>query len=226
MAGRSMAEQEGVPLPVPWHLSWSGGLPTIIVGEKREVTPIKIVGEKREIAKHASSGVEKEDDADDEDYSLDSEDKESKGQSKRKSLQARHWGVQLASLSQTQLRLAVRWEKLSDEVYEPIMLVKLVVLLLCDVDPVLMDLVLKAGKGGDPPSTFYSSPVNEPNELIFSDETIPAKISQEAMAAQKAAGHLARGLLSGDELVTHEVFSYSGDIYLDQQGSRKLIREA
>ncbi len=39
-----MAEQEGVSLPVPWHLSWSGGLPTIIVGEKREVTPIKIVG--------------------------------------------------------------------------------------------------------------------------------------------------------------------------------------
>jgi hypothetical protein len=41
-----------------------------------------------------------------------------------------------------------------------------------------MDLVLKAGKGGDPPSTFDSSPVNEPNELDFSDETIPAKISQ------------------------------------------------
>ncbi len=50
--------------------------------------------------------------------------------------------------------------------------------LLCDVDPVLMDLVLKAGKGGDPPSTFDSSPVHEPNELDFSDETIPAKISQ------------------------------------------------
>jgi len=40
--------------------------------------------------------------------------------------------------------------------------------------------------------------------------------SQEAMAAQKA-GHLARGLLSGDEVVTHEVFSYSGDIFLDRQ---------
>jgi hypothetical protein len=39
MAGRSMAKQEGVSLPVPWHLSWSGGLPTIIVGEKGEVTP-------------------------------------------------------------------------------------------------------------------------------------------------------------------------------------------
>ncbi|CAK9264897.1 unnamed protein product [Sphagnum jensenii] len=50
--------------------------------------------------------------------------------------------------------------------------------------------------------------------------------SQEAMAAQKAAGHLARGLLSGDEVVTHEVFSYSGDIYLDRQVSRKLIGEA
>ncbi|CAK9867310.1 unnamed protein product [Sphagnum jensenii] len=34
MAGRRMAEQEGVPIPVPWHLSWSGGLPTIVVGEK------------------------------------------------------------------------------------------------------------------------------------------------------------------------------------------------
>jgi hypothetical protein len=41
--------------------------------------------------------------------------------------------------------------------------------------------------------------------------------SQDGMAAQKAAGHLARGLLSGDEVVTHEVFSYSGDIYLDRQ---------
>jgi hypothetical protein len=41
--------------------------------------------------------------------------------------------------------------------------------------------------------------------------------SKEAMAAQKAAGHLARSLLSGDEVVTHEVFSYSGDIYLDLQ---------
>jgi hypothetical protein len=39
-----MAEQEGVPLPVPCHFSWSGGSPTIIVGEKGEVTPIKIVG--------------------------------------------------------------------------------------------------------------------------------------------------------------------------------------
>ncbi len=61
-----------------------------------------------QIARRASSDVEKEDDADDEDYSLDSDDKESKGQSKRKSLQARHRGVQLASLSQTQLQLAVR----------------------------------------------------------------------------------------------------------------------
>jgi hypothetical protein len=50
--------------------------------------------------------------------------------------------------------------------------------LLRDVDPVSMDFVLKAGKGGDPPSTFDSSPVNGPNELDFSDETIPAKISQ------------------------------------------------
>jgi len=50
--------------------------------------------------------------------------------------------------------------------------------ILRDVDPVLMDLVLKAGKGGDPSSTFDSSPVSEPNELDFSDETIPAKISQ------------------------------------------------
>ncbi len=25
------------------------------------------------------------------------------------------------------------------------------------------------------------------------------------------------GLLSGDEVVTHEVFSYSGDVYLDRQ---------
>jgi hypothetical protein len=33
-----MAEQEGVPLPVPWHLSWPGGLPTIVVGEKGQVT--------------------------------------------------------------------------------------------------------------------------------------------------------------------------------------------
>ncbi len=50
--------------------------------------------------------------------------------------------------------------------------------LLHAVDPVLIDLVLMAGKGGDPRSTFDSSPVNEPNELVFSDETIPAKISQ------------------------------------------------
>jgi hypothetical protein len=89
--------------------------------------------------------------------------------------------------------------------------------LLRDVDPVLMDLVLKAGKGGDPPSTFDSSPVNEPNELDFSDETIPAKITQEDMAVQKAAGRWLEGLLSGDEVVTHEVFSYSGDVYLDRQ---------
>jgi hypothetical protein len=71
--------------------------------KKKKIQPSAV-----QIAKRASSGVEKEDDADDEDYSLDSEDKESKGQSKRKSLQARHWGVQLASLSQTQLQLAVR----------------------------------------------------------------------------------------------------------------------
>lgn len=201
----------------------------------------KIQPSAAQIAKPTSSGIEKEDDADDEDYSLDSEDKESKGQSKRRSLQARHWGVQLASLSQTQLQLAVRWAKLSDEVYESIMLVKALSPkarngkrrqfnyiggLLRDVDPVLMDLVLKAGKGGDPPSTFDSSPVNEPNELDFSDETIPAKISQEEMAAQKAAGRWLEGLLSGDEVVTHEVFSYSGDVYLDRQELRKLIREA
>jgi hypothetical protein len=54
---------------------------------KKKIQPSAV-----QIAKRASSGV----------------DKESKGQSKRKSLQARHWGVQLASLSQTQLQLAVR----------------------------------------------------------------------------------------------------------------------
>jgi hypothetical protein len=41
--------------------------------------------------------------------------------------------------------------------------------------------------------------------------------SQEDMAAQKAAGRWLEGLLSGDEVVTHEVFSYSGDVYLDRQ---------
>jgi hypothetical protein len=39
--------------------------------------------------------------------------------------------------------------------------------------------------------------------------------SQEDMAVQKAAGRWLEGLLSGDEVVTHEVFSYSGDVYLD-----------
>jgi hypothetical protein len=39
-----------------------------------------------QIAKLISSGIEKEDDADDQDYSLDTEDNKSRGQSKRKSL--------------------------------------------------------------------------------------------------------------------------------------------
>jgi len=44
-----------------------------------------------------------------EDIPEDYEEKDSKGQSKRKSLRALKWGNQLASLSPSQLRQAIRW---------------------------------------------------------------------------------------------------------------------
>ncbi len=97
---------------VHWALVASGNktreLHTGTAGKSQGRRKKKIQPSAVQIAKPTSSGIEKEDDAGNEDYSLDSEDKESKGQSKRRSLQARHWGVQLASLSQTQLQLAVR----------------------------------------------------------------------------------------------------------------------
>lgn len=53
-----------------------------------------------------------------------SEDKETRDESETKALRAQDWAVQLASLSPSQLHLAKRWARLSNEVFEAIMLVK------------------------------------------------------------------------------------------------------
>jgi hypothetical protein len=99
------------------------------------------------------------------------------------------------------------------------------------MDPVMMDLVLKACKGCDP-----SEPTAlEPNGLAPN----PARLSEAEISdlkylqrierdkdAQMTAKCWIEGLLAGDESVTHELFSYSGEFYFDQQKLKKLIEDA
>ncbi|KAH9550871.1 hypothetical protein CY35_10G094200 [Sphagnum magellanicum] len=212
-------------------------------------TAVKIQGRGKiqlsavQLGKH-SNDMEEEDDEDV--PSPHTEDKETRGESETKALRAQDWAVQLASLSPSQLHLAKRWARLSNEVFEAIMLVKSLSIkarntrqrqihyigcLLHDMDPVMMDLVLKACKGCDP-----SEPTAlEPNGLAPN----PARLSEAEISdlkylqrierdkdAQMTAKCWIEGLLAGDESVTHELFSYSGEFYFDQQKLKKLIEDA
>lgn len=176
-----------------------------------------------------------------EDITEDSDEKESKGQSKRKALRALKWANELATFSPSQLRQAIRWASLDEEVYDAVMLVKslspnvrngkrrqfnFIGGLLREADPELMEQVLTACKDGDLSGLMarikLSKSSEDPiNEKEASDEEVEL-LSEEA----KIATRWLQGLLDGERAVNDEVFSTADDVYFDRQELKKLMRAA
>ncbi|KAI5066869.1 hypothetical protein GOP47_0017397 [Adiantum capillus-veneris] len=106
--------------------------------------------------------------------------KKSKGQKKREALRSVDWAVEFANFSDSQLRRAIRWGNLQGEVYDAVRIVKkigrygknarsrqlkLIGGMLREVDPELMEAIIKAIKDGDVEGVF-----NKPGALKDEDE--------------------------------------------------------
>ncbi|KAG0592927.1 hypothetical protein M758_1G282500 [Ceratodon purpureus] len=171
----------------------------------------------------------------------DYEERDSKGQSKRKSLRALKWGTQLATLSPSQLRQAIRWASLDEEVYEAVMLVKSMGVnvkngkrrqfnyiggLLRDADPVLMEQVLTACQDGDLSGLMARMHTKSESSEDEIDENDASEKTEYHPEEEKVARQWLQGLLDGDEAANYDVFSSTSDVYFDRQELKKLLRMA
>ncbi|CAM6117576.1 unnamed protein product [Calypogeia fissa] len=168
------------------------------------------------------------------------EESKSRNQSKRDAKRARQWGVELASLAPAQLKQAVRWAGLSEEVYDAVMIVKnlgtvskvrngrrrqytYIGGLLRDVDPNVMEPVLKATKDGDVESIMLNSAVlPDPEDL---DDKESWAEEEEEDETKLVADEWLQGLVDGVSSVEDEVYSIY-DVDFDRQELRKLVRNA
>ncbi|MCO5556642.1 hypothetical protein L7F22_010193 [Adiantum nelumboides] len=95
--------------------------------------------------------------------------KKSKGQKKREALRSVDWAAEFANFSDSQLRRAMRWGNLQEQVFDAVRIVKkigrdgrhartrqlkLIGGLLREVDPKLMEAIIKAIKDGDVEGVF------------------------------------------------------------------------
>ncbi|KAL2631950.1 hypothetical protein R1flu_016636 [Riccia fluitans] len=202
------------------------------------------------VSRRAPSAAVKEDVEEselEEEDGVQSEDEAGKGKisrnaSKKQSARAREWGRELATLSPAQLRQACKWASLDEDVHDAVMLVKnlgtsqkvkhgrrrqynYIGGLLRDVDPEIMESVLKATKDGDVEGLVFV-PSNEPD---FLDDEFEEEVEDEEAQLQddvtlQLAETWRNGLVVKDRAVEDEVYSIY-DVDFDRQELRKLVRE-
>ncbi|XP_059438805.1 uncharacterized protein LOC132171498 [Corylus avellana] len=170
----------------------------------------------------------------------DSDELKSRNQLKREARRAVRWAMELASFSTPQIKRILRLASLEQEVMEAIMLVKkfgpdvregkrrqfnYIGKLLREVQPELMDGLIKATKDGDQSrlqalsgSMVIGEHDEEAEETEYEEEE--EEVSDEYM---NIAIRWFEGLISKDIKITNEIYSVRS-VEFDRQELRKLVR--
>ncbi|CAK8574168.1 unnamed protein product [Lathyrus sativus] len=168
----------------------------------------------------------------------------SRNQMKREAKRAVKWGMDLASFSSPQIKRILRVVSLDQIVFEAIALVKrmrpdvregrrrqfnYIGKLLRDVEPELMDRLIKATKDSDHKELQALTGLGS-NDLEDDDENLIETEEEEEDEEYKLydESQVTRwfdGLISKDIQITNEVYSIQG-VEFDRQELRKLVRKA
>lgn len=173
--------------------------------------------------------------------SISTLEKKSKNQKKREALRGVDWAIEFSSFSDSQLRRAIRWGNLQEEVFDAVSLVKrigrhgkharrrqlnLIGGMLRTVDPELMEAVIKAIKDGDVNGLFNkSSDFGDADDPVQQENFSSEEDSGDEDHVKNTVERWLQGLLSGDSDVLAEVYSIrSADFNRQELG--KLVRDA
>lgn len=173
--------------------------------------------------------------------SISTLEKKSKNQKKREALRGVDWAIEFSSFSDSQLRRAIRWGNLQEEVFDAVRLVKrigrdgkharrrqlnLIGGMLRTVDPELMEAVIKAIKDGDVDGLFNkSSDSGDADDPVQQENLSSEEDSSDEDHVKNTVERWLQGLLSGDSDVLAEVYSIRSADF-NRQELRKLIRDA
>lgn len=159
-------------------------------------------------------------------------EKKTKGQKKREASRGVDWALQLSAFTTSQLRQAVRWGDLQEEVFDAVTLLKrigrdgknarrrqlnLIGGMLRSADPDLMEAVIKATKDGDVHGLFSKS--TESVDSLNDEETVKEGHIKDMV------DRWFQGLLSGDSDVSAEVYSIRS-LDFNRQELRRLVKDA
>ncbi|QCE08693.1 ribosome-associated protein [Vigna unguiculata] len=172
----------------------------------------------------------------------DLEAKKSRNELKREAKRAVKWGMDLASFSAPQIKRILRVASLDQVVFEAVMLVKrlgpdvregrrrqfnYIGKLLRDVDPELMDRLVKATKDSDYKElqalTGLGSDDPEDDDEDGLVESESEENQEESNWHDEQVTRWFDGLISKDIEITNEIYSVQG-VEFDRQELRKLVR--
>ncbi|RDX93913.1 hypothetical protein CR513_23766, partial [Mucuna pruriens] len=170
----------------------------------------------------------------------DSEPKKSRNEMKREAKRAVKWGMDLASFSAPQIKRILRVASLDQLVFEALMLVKrlgpdvregkrrqfnYIGKLLREVDPELMDRLIKATKDSDHKELQALTGLGS-DDPEDDDDLVESESEEDEEESNWHDSQVTRwfdGLISKDSEVTNEIYSFQG-VEFDRQELRKLIR--
>ncbi|CAI9116983.1 OLC1v1018286C1 [Oldenlandia corymbosa var. corymbosa] len=188
-----------------------------------------------------SSSSDSDSDGDDA-SSSDGAVRKSRNEKKRDAKRAVRWGMELANLTPSQIKLILRVTSLKPEVYEALMLVKrlsrdvregrrrqfnYIGKLLREVNPELMDDLIQATKVGD--TEKLRNLCGSQTQAVESDggtleETEDEYEEEESETCISVASRWLDGLISKDIEVTNEIYSLN-HVDFDRQELRRLVRK-
>ncbi|XP_014512621.1 uncharacterized protein LOC106771203 isoform X2 [Vigna radiata var. radiata] len=172
----------------------------------------------------------------------DLEAKKSRNELKREAKRAVKWGMDLASFSAPQIKRILRVASLDQVVFEAVMLVKrlgpdvregrrrqfnYIGKLLRDVDPELMDRLIKATKDSDHKELQALTGLGSDDpEDDDEDDSVESESEEDQEESNWHDGQVTRwfdGLISKDIEISNEIYSVQG-VEFDRQELRKLVR--
>lgn len=175
------------------------------------------------------------------DSDSDTEVKKSRNQKKREARRAFQWGVDLASFSTPKIKRILKAASLDEDVFDALMLVKrlgpevregkrrqfnYIGKLLREVEPDLMDTLIRATKDGDQKTLQALAGSTPQVNACNGDELEEMHCDDQEQMSQVCISKATRwfsGLISKDMKVTNEVYSLD-NVDFDRQELRKLVR--
>ncbi|KAJ3679873.1 hypothetical protein LUZ60_016151 [Juncus effusus] len=169
------------------------------------------------------------------------EERKSKNELKREARRAVEWGMELAKLSPSQIKRAIRIASLEDDVYEAFMLLKRMApdvregkrrqfnyigSLLRNAEPEIMDALIKAYKDGDTDTLNLLTSQSQTSLSTDEDENHDEKPSIQNEVDEEyvqVATRWFEGLIGKDVSITNEVYSLH-NVEFDRQELRKLVK--